>query len=63
MSAGDIKTLTVVTVWTDVALAHFQSLHAGENTIDIDLVDTAVDAGGLNIQSSEPIRINSVPIT
>jgi len=62
MSAGETKTLSVVAVWTDVARAHFQSLHPGENTIDIDLVDIAVDAGGLKIQSSEPIRINTVPI-
>ncbi len=62
MSAGETKTLSVVAVWTDVALVHFQSLHPGQNTIDVDLVDIAVDAGGLNIQSSEPIRINAVPI-
>jgi hypothetical protein len=62
MSAGETKTLSVVAIWTDDALVHFQRLHPGENTIDVYLVDIAVDAGGVKIQSSEPIRIDSVPI-
>jgi len=62
MSAGETKTLSVVATWTDVALSHFQSLHPGENTISIDFVDIAVNAGGLNIQSNEKIRIDDVPI-
>jgi hypothetical protein len=62
IGAGENKTLTVTAIWTEEAVSHFQNSHPGENTNDINLVDLAIDAGGLRIQSNEPIRINDVPI-
>ncbi len=62
IGAGETKKLTVVAVWTDAALAHFQNQHQGEDMIAVDLTNIAVNAGGLIITSNQPIRINDVPI-
>ncbi len=62
IGSGETKKLTVVAVWTDGAIAHFQSQHQGETTIAIDLTNIAVNAGGFMITSNGSIRINGVPI-
>ncbi len=63
IGSGETKTVAVVSVWTDTALAHFLNQHRGQNAIDVDLMNLKVNAGGLSITSNEPIRIKNVPIS
>jgi len=63
IDSRETETLTVVAVWTNSALAHFQSQHQGQNVIDVNLLNLKVNAGGLAITSNELFRINNVPIS
>lgn len=48
--AGETGTLTVLGSWTEEAVLHCQAEHAGEDMIDVVLVDLAVDFSGIQIQ-------------
>jgi hypothetical protein len=51
IDAGETGTLTVVGAWTDEAINnHFPNEHADEQTVDVVLVDFAVDISGIQIQ-------------
>jgi len=50
IDAGETGTLTVVGAWTEDARGHFEADHAGEEFIDVVLVDFAVDISGIQIQ-------------
>jgi hypothetical protein len=60
--AGETATITVLGTWTEEAISHFQTAHAGEKSIDIALVDLAVDIQGITIQTNQRITIPDVPI-
>ncbi len=48
--------------WTEGAIDHFRTEHAGAKTADVDLVDMMVDAGGVNLQLSNRQTVPNVPI-
>lgn len=50
IDAGETGTLTIVGAWTDAALGHFEAGHAGEEFVDVVLVDFAVDISGIQIE-------------
>jgi hypothetical protein len=51
IDAGETGTLTVLGKWTDEAINyHFPNEHAGEEMVDVVLVDFAVDISGIQIQ-------------
>lgn len=50
IDAGETKTMTVLGTWTEEAISHFHTKHAGEETVDVVLVDFAVDVSGIQIQ-------------
>ena len=50
IDAGETGTLTIVGAWTDAALGHFETGHAGEEFVDVVLVDFAVDISGIQIE-------------
>jgi hypothetical protein len=62
IDAGETATLTVKGTWTDAAVSHFKTSHAGEETADVSLVDLAVDVSGIQVQSNERIPIPDVPL-
>jgi hypothetical protein len=62
IDAGETKTMTVVGTWTEQAINHFHTAHAGEETVDVVLVDFAVDVSGITVQTNERISIPDVPI-
>jgi hypothetical protein len=62
IGAGETGTLTVRGNWTDAALSHFKNDHKGEETVDVSLVDLAVDVSGIQVQSNERIPIPNVPL-
>jgi hypothetical protein len=62
VDAGATATLTVVGTWTDEAISHFETAHAGEETAAVSLVDLAVDIKGIKVQTNERIPISDVPI-
>ena len=64
MQAGETAIITVKGTWTDAAVSHFQTVavHKGEKTVTVDLVDLAVDASGIKIQTGERIQIPNVPL-
>jgi hypothetical protein len=50
IDAGKTAKLTVLGTWTEQAINHFHTAHAGEETVDVVLVDFAVDVSGIQIQ-------------
>ena len=53
IDSGKTGTLTVVGTWTQDALGnngHFKTEHGNEETVDVVLVDMAVDISGIQIQ-------------
>jgi hypothetical protein len=62
IDAGETKTMTVRGTWTEQAINHFHTAHAGEETVDVVLVDFAVDVSGITVQTNERISIPDVPI-
>jgi len=51
IDAGETGTMTVLGKWTDEAINHhFPTEHAGEETVDVVLVDMAVDISGIQLQ-------------
>lgn len=62
MGAGETATLTVQGTWTDAAITHFQTSHADQKTIAVDLADVAIDVSGVKIQTDQRIPISDMPI-
>jgi hypothetical protein len=52
----------VVATWTEGAIAHFASAHAGQSTISIDLSNINVDLGGISLSLPQKISIPDVPL-
>jgi hypothetical protein len=61
--ANETATMTVLGTWTQDALNHFQKAHAGEQSIDVELVGLTINVNGIDVQTSEHIKIPNVPIT
>ena len=53
IDAGETGTLTVLGTWTEEAISHFHTAHAGEDTVDVVLVDMAVDISGIQLQMDQ----------
>jgi hypothetical protein len=50
IDAGETGTMTVLGTWTEEAISHFHTAHAGEETVDVVLVGMAVDISGIQLQ-------------
>ena len=61
--ASETAVITVLGTWTEDAISHFQSAHAGAKSIDVDLVGLTIDVKGINIQMKDRVSIPNVPIT
>jgi hypothetical protein len=62
MAAGQTVDVTLIGNWTAGAISHFQTAHPGAKTIDVDLVNMTVDAGGINLGLKNRITVPDVPI-
>lgn len=54
--------LVVQSQWTSEAEQHIKNQHNGEDTLDINLVNFAVDINGVVIRIGQPITITNIPI-
>lgn len=57
VGAGEKATITVLVTWTEEAISHFQTAHAGEKEVDVNLVGLTVDVKGIKIQTNQSIKI------
>jgi hypothetical protein len=55
--------VAVVATWTESAIAHFASAHAGEKAISVDLSNLKVDLGGFSLSLPSKITIPDVPLS
>jgi hypothetical protein len=60
--ASETTIITVVGTWTQDAINHFQTAHAGAQSIDVELVGLTINVNGINVQTNEHIKISNVPI-
>jgi len=63
LPAGETAQVTVTGYWTQNAENHVLNDHPGAASIDINLIDTAIDVNGIVVQSPEPINAGSIPIS
>jgi hypothetical protein len=50
--------LTVVFAWTEAAQGHMLSAHPGESTINVDLVNIAVNVSGITIETPSTYNVD-----
>lgn len=62
LESGKRSYLTVVSEWTADAEQHVRSQHAGQDTIDISLVNFTVNIRGMVVQTTQPITLTGIPI-
>jgi hypothetical protein len=46
---GETKMVTLLITWTEDAISHFRTEHAGEETVEVVLVNVGVDISGIQI--------------
>jgi hypothetical protein len=61
--ASETATITILGTWTQEAISHFQTAHAGAKSIDAKLVGLTFGLQGISIQSNEHIKILNVTIS
>ena len=54
---AETKTITVLGTWTEEAISHFQSAHAGEETIDANLIGFTVDVKGIQFKMNQRMEL------
>jgi hypothetical protein len=59
---NETAVITILGTWTEDAISHFQTAHAGAESIDVDLVGLTINIKGINIQIKDRIKIPNVPI-
>jgi len=60
--AGETATIDVVGTWTQDAINHFLTAHAGAQSIDIELVGLVITVNGISVQTDERVKIPNFPI-
>ena len=58
MQTADI---TVVFAWTEIAQEHFLTAHAGQTTVNVDLVNISINVSGISIETPETYNVD-VPL-
>jgi hypothetical protein len=61
--ANQVAQVTISGYWTQDAENHIHNNHPGATSIDINLINTAVDVNGIVVESPEPINAGNIPIT
>jgi len=61
LNAGEKTLVQIIFRWNPEAEQHIRSMHAGEEAVDVDLVNVVVEIGGLIIEPSERMTI-TIPL-
>lgn len=62
LESGEKSYLIVKSQWSADAEQHIRSQHAGQDAIDINLVNFTVDIKGMVVQTSQPITLTNIPV-
>ncbi len=62
LPTGGTAQLTIVGTWTEAAVNHFLTAHAGQTETDVNLVGLVIDMDGITVQMNQPIRVSHVQI-
>jgi hypothetical protein len=60
--AGETARIDVVGTWTQEAVNHVQTAHAGAQSIDIELVGVTINVNGVIVQTDEFVKIPNFPV-
>jgi LEA14-like dessication related protein len=63
ISAGETATIDVAGTWTQDAIKHFLTAHAGAQKIDVELTRISLTVNGVSIQTDEVMKIPDFPVT
>lgn len=62
MRAGETVRLDVTGTWTEEAVTHIETAHAGAHTIGIEVVGITVTVNGVTIQTGEVVKVPDFPV-
>lgn len=62
ISAGETVEIDVAGTWTQEALHHFLTAHAGAKNVDVELTEISVTVNGISIQTDEVMKIPDFPV-
>ncbi len=62
ITAGQTSQVTVSGSWTQNAENYVSTTYPGATSIDVNLVNAAVNVNGITVESTQPINVGSVPI-
>jgi len=63
LRAGESSRVEVVGTWTEEAVEHIQTEHAGAHSIGIELVNASITVNGATVQTDELLKIPDFPVT
>lgn len=63
LRGGETVLIPVIGTWTEAAIEHFTSAHAGEQKISVDLTGITTDISGISIDLTERIHVGEIPLT
>jgi hypothetical protein len=63
MKAGETVTAIITGTYTDDAVNHFTTQHAGQQSIAASITDTTINVGGMIVQVPDRISLGDIPIT
>ena len=62
MRAGETTRIDVTGTWTQEAIDHLQTAHAGAHSVDIELVGATINVNGVTVQTDELVKIPNFPV-
>jgi hypothetical protein len=63
IAKGETKQLTLLGTWTEDAITHFRTEHAGEKMVDANLVNFIVDVKGIQVEMDQSIQVPNPTFT
>ena len=62
MPAGETARMDVTGTWTEEAVNHIETVHAGTHTISIKVVGITISVNGVTVQTAEVLKIPNFPV-
>ncbi len=63
LRGGETALIPVTGTWTEDAVNHFATAHAGEQKISVDLTGMNVDISGITLDLTQRIHVGEIPLT
>jgi hypothetical protein len=63
LRGGETALIPVTGTWTEDAVNHFATTHAGEQKISVDLTGMNVDISGITLDLTQRIHVGEIPLT